>query len=196
MKSINFDTVYNAMQNKGYEIFETDTEPYNLNIIGIRTNNRTPNSFDDTIVVMWKYQGKWNFNQYPATTDPGLYYLNHPITPEGTAILKEGQYLHCYCLGLHRGKYKALVQFMPVIIRDFNKDNYLDFSTGHEDTGIFGINIHRANLTGKTINVNQWSAGCQVFADSAQFAEFISLCENAQKYWGKTFSYTLINSND
>ncbi len=197
MKSINFDTVYNAMQNKGYEIFETDTKPYNLNIIGIRTNKRTPNSFDDTIVVMWKYQGKWNFNQYPATTDPGLYYLNHPITPEGTAILKEGQYLHCYCLGLHHGKYKALVQFMPVtIIRDFNKDNYLDFSTGHEDTGIFGINIHRANLTGKTINVNQWSAGCQVFADSTHFAEFISLCEKAEKLWGKTFSYTVLIFND
>ena len=146
---------------------------------------------------MWKYQGKWNFNQYPATTDPVLYYLNHPITPEGTAILKEGQYLHCYCLGLHRGKYKALVQFMPVtIIRDFNKDNYLDFSTGHEDSGIFGINIHRANLSGKTINVNQWSAGCQVLADSAHFAEFILLCEKSEKLWGKTFSYTLINFNN
>jgi hypothetical protein len=197
MKNITFDSVYNALENKGYEIFESDNLPYNLNIVGIRNNNRTPNSFDDTIVVMWKYQGKWNFNQYPATTDPGLYYLNHPITPEGTAILKEGQYLHRYCLGLHRGKYKALVQFMPVtIIRDFNKDNYLDFSTGHEDTGIFGINIHRANLTGKTINVNQWSAGCQVFADSAQFAEFISLCEKAEKLWGKTFIYTVLIFND
>ena len=197
MKTITFESVYNAMQNKGYEVFETDTKPYNLNIIGIRNNNRAPNFFDDTIVVMWKYKGQWNFNQYQATTDPGLYYLNHSLSPGGTAILKEGQYLHCYCLGLHRGQYKALVQFMPVtIIRDFNKDNYLDFSTGKEDTGIFGINIHRANLTGKTINVNQWSAGCQVFADSNQFSEFITLCEKAEKYWGKTFSYTLININD
>ena len=86
---------------------------------------------------------------------------------------------------------------MPVtIIRDFNKDNYLDFSTGHEDSGIFGINIHRANLSGKTINVNQWSAGCQVLADSAHFAEFILLCEKSEKLWGKTFSYTLINFNN
>lgn len=86
---------------------------------------------------------------------------------------------------------------MPLtVIRDFNKDNYLDFSDGKEETGLFGINIHQANLSGKTINVNQWSAGCQVFADSLQFNEFISLCEMAQKYWGKTFSYTLINFND
>ena len=197
MKEITFNSVYNALQNKGYEIFETDNLPYNLNIIGIRNNNRVPNSFDDFIVVMWKYKGKWSFNKYEATTDPGLYYLNHPLSPEGTAILEEGQYLHCYCLGLHQGKYKALVQFMPVtVIRDFNKDNYLDFLAGREETGLFGINIHRANLTGRTININQWSAGCQVIADSIRFNDFISLCEKAEKYWGKTFTYTLINLND
>jgi hypothetical protein len=197
MKKITFETVYKALKAKDYEIFETDTNPYNLNIIGIRNNNCTSYSFDDRIVVMWKYKDQWNFNQYEATTDPGLYYLNHPISPLGTAILKEGQYLHCYCLGLHQGKYKALVQFMPVtIIRDFNRDNYLDLTSGCEETGIFGINIHRANLSGKTINVNQWAAGCQVFADSAQFNNFITLCEKAEKYWGKTFSYTLINLHD
>lgn len=197
MKSITFDTVYNTLKALDYEIFETDSKPYNLNIIGIRNNNRIPNSFDDYIVVIWKYKGKWNFRKYEATTDPGLYYLNHPLSPQGTAILKEGQYFHCFCLGLHQGKYKALVQFMPLtVIRDFNKDNYLDFTSGKEETGMFGINIHRANLNGKSINVNQWSAGCQVFADSAQFNEFISLCEKAQMYWGKTFSYTLINSVD
>ena len=197
MKSITFKTIYNALKQKEYEIFESDNLPYNLNIIGIRNNNRVPNSFDDFIVVMWKYKGNWNFKKYEATTDPGLYYLNNPLSQLGTAILKEGQYFHSHCLGLHQGKYKALVQFMPVtVIRDFDKDNYLDFTSGKEETGIFGINIHRANLSGKSINVNQWSAGCQVFADSSQFNEFISLCEKAQKYWGKTFSYTLINTND
>ena len=197
MDKIIFNSIYNALQNKEYEIFESDSKPYNLNIIGIRNNNRVLNSFDDYIVLMWKYKGQWNFRKYEATTDPGLYYLNHPLRPSGTAILKEDQYFHCYCLGLHQGKYKALVQFMPLtVIRDFNKDNYLDLTSGKEETGLFGINIHRANLSGKTINVNQWSAGCQVFADSGQFKEFISLCEMSQKYWGKTFSYTLINFND
>jgi hypothetical protein len=197
MKNITLDTVYNALKSKDYEIFESDNLPYNLNIIGIRNNNRVPNSFDDFIVVMWKYKGNWNFKKYEATTDPGLFYLNHLLSSSGTAILKEGQYLHCYCLGLHQGKYKALVQFMPItVIRDFDKDNYLDFTSGKEESGIFGINIHRANITGKSINVNQWSAGCQVFADSGKFNEFISICEKAQKYWGKSFSYTLLNIND
>ncbi|MDP4275394.1 MAG: hypothetical protein Q8907_14055, partial [Bacteroidota bacterium] len=132
-----------------------------------------------------------------ATTDPGLYSLRHPKNQDGTAILKEGQYLGAYQQGLHHDKYKALVQVKPVtVIRDYNRDNNLDITSGHEETGIFGLNIHRAKLSGKTINVNQWSTGCQVFADSKQFAEFILLCEKAEKYWGKTFSYKLININD
>lgn len=197
MKTITFNSVYNALKTKDYKVFENDTKPYNLNIIGIRNDNRIPNSFDDFIVVMSKYKGQWTFNIHEATTDPGLFYLNHPLSPTGTAILKEGQYLNCYLLGLHQGKYKALVESKPVtVFRDFDKDNYLSFNSGHEETGLFGINIHRANLTGKTINVNQWSAGCQVFADSIQFQNFISICEKAQKNWGKLFSYTLINLND
>jgi hypothetical protein len=69
----------------------------------------------------------------------------------------------------------------------------LTFASGIEETGMFGINIHRADLTGKTINVNQWSAGCQVFADSSVFNSFISLCEKSQKYWDKLFLLFRIN---
>lgn len=58
MKEITIDSVYNALKNKDYEIFETETKPYNLNIVGIRNNNRVPNSFDDYIVVIWKYRGQ------------------------------------------------------------------------------------------------------------------------------------------
>jgi hypothetical protein len=197
MKPITFDVVYNVLKSKNYIIFENDTKPYNLNIIGIRNNNRTPNSFDDIIIVMWKYQGVWNFQTYTATTEPGLYYLKHPANNAGTAILKEGQYHNAFQLGLHQGQYKALVQVKPVtVIRDYDKDNYLTFESAREETGIFGINIHRASLNGKTINVNRWSAGCQVFADSEQFNGFITLCEKAVQHWGKQFSYTLININD
>jgi hypothetical protein len=49
---------------------------------------------------MWKGKGHWTFNVHEATTDPGLYYLKHPANSSGTAILKEGQYLYRYCLGL------------------------------------------------------------------------------------------------
>jgi len=131
---------------------------------------------------MWKCKGQWTFYVLEATTDPGLYYFNHPLSPLGTAILKEGQYINSYQLGLHQGKYKALVESQTVtVIRDFDKDNYLSFNSGREETGLLGINIHRANLAGKTINVNQWSAGCQVFSDSGQFQKFHFILRKGRK---------------
>jgi len=93
---------------------------------------------------------------YPATTDPGLYYLWHPSCPSGTAILKEDQYLNCFKLGLHKGKYKALVQAKPLtVIRDYNRDSVLNYNSGKEETGMFGINIHCVKLSGTAINVNK-----------------------------------------
>lgn len=197
MQAPTFEIIYKALKFKCYQIFEADNKPYNLNIIGVRNNNRKPNSFDDWIVVMWKYKGQWSFKSYQATTDPGLYYLWHPSSPSGTAILKEDQYFRTFKLGLHKGKYKALVQAKPLtVIRDYNRDRFLDFSSGKEETGMFGINIHCAKLLGSTINVNQWSAGCQVFANSEEYKEFISICEKSKKFWGNNFSYTLLNFTD
>ncbi len=87
---------------------------------------------------MWKCKGQWTFYVLEATTDPGLYYLNHPLSPLGTAILKEGQYINSYQLGLHQGKYKALVESQTVtVIRDFDKDNYLSFNSGREENGLY-----------------------------------------------------------
>lgn len=192
-----FETIYKALKFKCYHIFEADNKPYNLNIIGIRNNNRKPNSFDDWVVVIWKYKGQWTFNTYQATTDPGLYYLWHPSSPSGTAILKEGQYLNSFQLGLHKGKYKALVQTKPLtVIRDYNRDSFLDYSSGKEETGMFGINIHCAKQSGTTNNVNQWSAGCQVLANSEDYYEFISICTKAENFWGNSYSYTLLTSTD
>lgn len=192
-----FETIYKALKFKCYHIFEADSKPYNLNITGIRNNNRKPNSFDDWIVVMWKYKGQWTFKSYSATTDPGLYYLWHPSCPSGTAILKEDQYLNSFKIGMHKGKYKALVQAKPLtVIRDYNHDSFLDYTSGREETGMFAINIHCAKQSGTTINVNQWSAGCQVFADSDEYQEFISFCEKSLKSHGNHFSYTLLNLKD
>lgn len=188
--------VYHAMRRKGYAFFETDTKPYNLNIVGIRTNTTEPNRFDDRIVVIWKYENQWTCRVYKATTDPGLYYLQHPLNQAGTAILKEGQYRSTYRLGTHRG-YKALQQNRPLtVIRDFDRDDRLTFSGGREQTGMFGINIHRAGRSAESTLVNRWSAGCQVFANPHDFRDFIKLCGQAVNEWGNSFTYTLLHEND
>ena len=197
MSNITSQTISNALKRKGYNIFEADDKPYNLNIIGIRSDNRQPDSFDDWIVVTWKYKGNWSLIVYQATTDPGRYWLEHPENPLGTAILKEGRYPGSHIIGLHKG-YKALQQVGNLtVIRDYNLDGTLDYGANRLETNNnFGINIHRAVYNGQSLVVGKWSAGCQVFADSFQFDQFMAICTEAAKYWGNRFTYTLINVND
>lgn len=184
--------VQSALQKKSYRIF---LRPFELNIVGVRADSVKPNSFDDTIYVFFNNQdGQLVEHRFPATTDPGTYWLNNPMNPKGTAILKEGQYLNAYGLGLHRGKYLALVQKRPVtVLRDYDRNAVLDFLNGKEDSGLFGINIHRASETGTTRTVDKFSAGCQVFANATEFVLFMSLCERHRNLYGNQFSYTLID---
>lgn len=189
-------SVIGAFQKLGYRVAQKDHKDYNLNIVGIRNDAGEVNRFDDQIWVFWKYQNNWQIVKYKATTDPGLSWLVNPERQEGTAILKEGQYIGSHRLGKHRGKYEALVQATPVtVIRDFNRDKKLDYSSGREQTGIFGINIHRANEFKTSVQVDKWSAGCQVFADPVEFSDFIKLCKRSMAEWGNSFSYTLLRQS-
>lgn len=180
------------LRSKGYEIY---TKPNQLNIIGIRSTSTIPNKFDDEIHVFYKVAPlKWFYHVYKATTDPGTFWLRNPMQPQGTAILAQGQYKGAYRIGLHQGKYKALVQVKPItVIRDYDRDAKLDFRNGSKSKGMYGINIHRASLNGVTKQVDKYSAGCQVFADIRDFNEFMSLCEKHSSLYGNSFTYTLID---
>jgi hypothetical protein len=184
--------IQSSLAMKGFGIY---TRPFELNIIGVRSNSTVANSFDDTINVFFVDNlGKWNHYQFNATTDPGTFWLKNPLSPKGTAILKEGQYLGTHQIGLHRGKYLALVQKRAVtVLRDFDRNDVLSFSTAREQTGLFGINIHRATSNGVSKTVDKYSAGCQVIADSRDFNLFMQLCERHRKLYGNSFSYTLID---
>lgn len=175
--------------------FKLYSRPYEINIVGLRANSSIPNRFDDEIHVFYKVKAfKWNYHVYKTTTDPGTFWLKNPMQPQGTAILAEGQYVNTYQLGLHRGKYKALVQSKPVtVIRDYDRNAKLDFFNGTKTTGMYGINIHRANSTGTTKTVDKYSAGCQVFENAEAFQEFLLLCERHNHLYGNHFTYTLID---
>jgi hypothetical protein len=184
--------IINALRFKTYETF---VRPYELNIVGIRSDSTLPNRFDDEIHVFFKNgSGKWIHYIFPATTDPGTYWLQNPMSPQGTAILKQGQYKGAYQIGLHRGKYNALVQSKPVtVLRDYDRNAILDFWNGKPNTGMFGINIHRASVNGTTKSVDSYSAGCQVFANINDFNLFMQLCEKHKQLYGNSFTYTLID---
>ena len=184
--------IQTVLQKKGYRIF---LRPFELNIVGVRSDSTKPNAFDDTIYVFFNNsEGKLVEHKFQATTDPGTYWLKNPMNPQGTAILKEGQYLNTYGLGLHRGKYMALVQKRHVtVLREYDRNAVLDFLNGTPDTGLFGINIHRASESGTTKVVEHYSAGCQVFANATDYLLFMTLCERHKQLYGNQFTYTLID---
>ena len=185
-----------VMNNKGYRVYENDAG-FDLNIVGIRTRELKANRFDDFISVFYRMHDEWIFNVFRCTTDPGTYWLNNPMSNLGTAILKEGQYPSAYRVGKHRGRYAALIQNSPLtVIRDAGRDDILDLNSGVEESGFFGINIHRASAHHESVQVDKWSAGCQVLCDPNQYDFFLKLCRRGRKAFGNRFTYTLLNEKD
>ena len=188
--------VISAVQKNGGTVFTSAKRAYNLNIVGIRNAYiNAANDFDDALCVFWFDGHGWNEHFfYNFSTDPGKYWLANYGTRKGTAILVPGQYRGAYKIDLHNGKYTALCQRLkPVkVYRDSNKNNILDKDPATIETGMFGINIHRASLNRDSLKVGAWSAGCQVFRKSSDFDIFMNLCQNAAEFWDNEFTYTLI----
>lgn len=194
------DQIKQAVLNLGYKWFESGE--YNINIVGVRNSNtgiEVTNKFDDCITVSYKVDGEWQFHCYKCTTDPGTHWVENIMKKEGVAVLKPGQYKSSHKLRLHAGKYLALGQQNPVTVyRDNNRDDKYDLNDDNTQTGLFGINIHRATgRSGKTSSrIDKWSAGCQVIASNDDWHEFLDICQIAREKWSNNFTYTLINSKD
>tara|TARA_Y100001938_G_scaffold81352_1_gene112097 strand:- start:3 stop:614 length:612 start_codon:yes stop_codon:yes gene_type:complete len=197
------EQIQTAVESKGYKWFHDNTNKgYDVNIVGIRNNEtkgRVTNAFDDKITISYKIEGEWQYHEFNCTTDPGSHWVDHPMLEKGVAILKPGQYRGSHKLRLHQGKYLALGQKKDVTVyRDGNLDGKYDFNEDNTDTGLFGINIHRATARkgGKSTRVDKWSAGCQVIADNDDWHEFLDICQSAREVHGNSFSYTLLESRD
>ena len=185
------------MKELNYQVFY---RPNQLNIIGVRTATVVPNKFDDNMFVFWMNDnGSFEGRKYPVTTDTGTFWLKNPKEQNGSALLKAGQYIDSWQKGFHNRneptkRYPALVQAKPItVFRDYNKDNVLDFD-GKEQTGLFGINIHRVNPSATSTTVDRWSAGCQVFANPNDFADFMKLVDKHIASVGNAFTYTLVDN--
>ena len=198
MKDLAVINIIVALERLGYSVYKNDTKPYNLNIVGIRATNPAINRFNDLMCVFWKYEGQWNIYKMQCTTLPGLHWLENPMNPKGCAILKEDQYKSTYSIDKHNGKYLALCQRLAevTVYRDDDKDREYDMIASTEQTGMFGINIHRASAYKELERVNKNSAGCQVIQDPNEFQIHMDIVKKAGEMWGNSFTYTLINEND
>jgi len=201
MSNFSLDSVKKVVLAKGYKWFnDHNNKGYDVNIVGIRnseTEGKITNHFDDNLTISYKIDGEWQFHSWPATTDPGQYWMDHPMNSNGCAILVPGQYRGSHKIRKHQGKYEALGQKKPVkVYRDNNLDDVYDTDEATITEGVYGINIHRSNPYDSSYYVNKWSAGCQVFKKVDDFHEFMDICRKAREIWGNSFSYTLIESKD
>ena len=194
------EKIKDTVEALGYKYFTG--EEYDVNIIGIRnseTKGKVTNRFDDKLTISYKVDGKWQYHEFDCTTDPGTHWVQNILNDKGVAILKPGQYRRSHKLRLHAGKYLALGQKENVTVyRDNNRDANYDLDESKTDTGLFGINIHRASKYEgkKSTQIDKWSAGCQVIAANDDWHEFLDICQAAREIHGNSFSYTLIESKD
>ena len=194
------EQIEKAMESLGHKYFHHGA--YNVNIVGVRnaaTGDEITNKFDDCMTISYKDDsGNWHFNCWKCTTDPGKYAAEHLLNKDGVAILKEGQYRGSHKIRKHQGKYDALCQKGPVkVYRDKNMDDEYDLIEENVHEGVYGINIHKAgSWKSGSVQVDKWSAGCQVFSKEDDFYDFMNVMYKARDRWSNSFTYTLINSND
>lgn len=169
--------------------FQINTQEFPVLILGVRgyykelglpgVNDR--GIYDDALFIA-SGKGVMAFN---GNTDPDAFRPGQGTaeTTKGMASLKEGcTYAHRF--GIHKankpGGHPALVQVSPVtVLRDKIGGGV------YEDTGNFGINIHRGGPNKPS------SLGCQTIAPN-QWDLFMKVAvESVKAYYGSSFkSYT------
>jgi|TARA_R100001143_G_scaffold45391_2_gene40710 hypothetical protein len=184
------EALITIMEGMGYPVYQGD---YNLNLVGVRAADHDSNRFNDALLILYMVAGRWHLHFFSFTTDPGEHYRENPINTLGTAVLVPGHYPGCWRIGTHQGKYKALVQCKEMTVyRDSNQDKTLDTENVPTDTGLFGINLHRANENMPSSIVGKWSAGCQVIPSPLDFDLLMALAAVSVNQYGAYFSYSLL----
>jgi len=190
------EQIEKAVKSQGYVWFD-GAKDYDVNIVGVRNarpGQKVTNLFDDKLTLSYKVGGEWFYHEWDATTEPGKKGVMQFHNSGGVARLVPDQYRGVYKVSMHQGKYQALCQRLGdvTVWRDKNRD--MDFDEIIRDTGMFGINIHKAGTVSNF--VENWSEGCQVFKRTKDFIDFMVLINRAKEIHGNHFTYTLLISSD
>ena len=112
----------------------------------------------------------------------------------GLGMLKPSQMVDTYYFGDYHGDALKTKGPQP-IYRDTTPGNIITYSVGKKET-VFGgcCYFHRANSN--SINVDNWSEGCQVFQNFNHWKHFMELCKIHVNKHGNSFTYTLMEERD
>lgn len=162
-------------------------------LLGVRSNEDTPNKFDDKIYL---FKGEEFIEVTTATTNPGTPTLKQfeKVNNDGAAVVKSDEwYYNLWKYGKHNGKVEGLLQLGSKIkvYRDTDKDLKSE-EQGKLQEGYYGINFHpnTYNLDNKVTSsdIGWFSAGCQVVNNPNKYKTMIRLLKTE-----KLVTYCLIN---
>ncbi len=92
--------------------------------------------------------------EWKGSTNPGLFFINHPVNPRGCAQLIEGVLM--FKPGLHdNDQFPVFVQAEDFHINRLNEKGEVVC----QQCGQFGIHLHSG---GPGVDVDKYSAGCQI----------------------------------
>ena len=147
-------------------------------------NNNDPNEFNDIRLVIEVLGGKPTIiGKWEATTEPGFFYTDNPMNPDGAARIAFGQY-KAWEVGTHYGSgsdpHEALIQTADIqIYRDLNQDM---IRTGDKlYTGRFEIDQHWGYDYQRN-DISYAGAGCLVGRTRDGHREFMELVKQDKRY--------------
>jgi len=117
-----------------------------------------------------------------ATTEPGDYYTQFPLNPNGAARIAFGQY-KAWKTGRHSGWQPALVQRGNVRLhRDKNKNGFRDSNDPIDIGDSFGINHHSTQPNFASATIGKYSAGCLVGMRYEWHLKFLEVVKRDVRY--------------
>ncbi len=146
-----------------------------LNING-QLNDDEPNQFNDVRAI---FSREKCLDCWQATCEPGSWYTDYPMNPEGAFRIAFGFHEKAWEIGLHGNSdpHQSLIQTGEVRgYRDRNGD--MIRSGDREVRGYFGINQHWGYDMPPN-NIGQASAGCLVGRSRHGHREFMGFCINS-----------------
>lgn len=160
------EQIVRYMEAKNYVLARKPGEKNIIYVEGMdpdgRLNADEPNHFNDARMLVVFRDGLPTIEAaWEATTEPGFYYTDNPMNPNGAARIAFGQY-RAWQVGIHgySEPHESLIQVGLVKVhRDWNRDM---MRTGDSiDEGYFGINQHHG-FDHPVNDIHTAGAGCFV----------------------------------